>query len=238
MRIFGLIPPPSKEEHQRARIWAAGALAVLALFMLMLLIGSPPPEEADLMPPTLRTAQITAFVDNVPACRAALAGAGFETERLPDVQDGRCGYDDAVELTQSVHAYSQPVATTCAVAAALVLWERDVVSPAAEARFGQAVTRIELAGSSYSCRQIAGRRDGRLSEHASANAVDIGGFTLADGRTVSVAAGWRGSAAERAFLRDVRDGACDYFQAVLSPDYNRAHRDHQHFDLGRDEICR
>lgn len=238
MRIFGLIPPPSKEEHQRARIWAAGALAVLALFMLMLLIGSPPPEEADLMPPALRTAQITVFEEDVPACRAALEGAGFETERLPDLQEGRCGYDDAVELTQSVHTYSQPVATTCAVAAALVLWERDVVSPAAEKRFGQAVTRIELAGSSYSCRPIAGRPDGRLSEHASANAVDIGGFTLADGRTVTISAGWRGSAAERAFLRDVRDGACDYFQAVLSPDYNRAHRDHLHFDLGRDDMCR
>ncbi|HEX8900308.1 extensin family protein [Vitreimonas sp.] len=238
MRIFGLIPPPSKEEHQRARIWAAGALAVLALLMLLLLIGSPPPEEADLMPPALRTAQITAFQDDVAACRAALEGAGFETVRLPDREEGRCGYEDAVALTQSVHAYSQPVTTTCAVAAALVLWERDVVSPAAQRRFGQAVTRIELAGSSYSCRPIAGRRDGRLSEHASANAVDIGGFVLADGRRVAVAAGWRGSSAERGFLRDVRDGACDYFQAVLSPDYNRAHRDHLHFDLGRDDMCR
>jgi hypothetical protein len=55
---------------------------------------------------------------------------------------------------------------------------------------------------------------------------------------VTVAGGWRGSQAERAFLRDVRNGACAYFQAVLSPDYNRAHRDHLHFDLGRDDMCR
>ncbi len=238
MRILGLIPPPSKEEHERARIWAAGALAVLALLMLALLIGSPPPEEADLMPPALRTAQITVFQEDLPACRAALQGAGFVTERLPDLQEGRCGYENAVELTQSVHTYSQPLATTCAAAAALVLWERDVVAPAAERRFGQAVTRIELAGASYSCRQIAGRRDRRLSEHASANAVDIGGFTLADGTVLRVEQGWRGTARERAFLRAIRNGACDHFTTVLSPDYNRAHRDHFHFDLGHEDICR
>jgi hypothetical protein len=124
------------------------------------------------------------------------------------------------------------------MAAALTLWERDVVGPAARRHFGQDVTRIELAGPSYQCRRIAGRTDRRLSEHASANAVDIGGFTLADGRVLRIEQGWsRGSSRDRAFLRDVRNGACDHFAAVLSPDYNRAHRDHFHFDLGRDDIC-
>ena len=60
MPVFGFIPPPSKEEHLRARIWAASALAALALLMLMLLIGSPPPPEADLMPPALRVAMLRA----------------------------------------------------------------------------------------------------------------------------------------------------------------------------------
>lgn len=239
MRILGTIPPPSKAEHERARIWAAGALAVLALLMLMLLIGSPPPEEADLMPPELRAARIQAFSRDVPACRAALNGAGFQTERVADVAgSGGCGYRNAVELTQSVHAYSSPVATSCGLAAGLALWERDVVSPAAQRYLGQAVARIELAGPSYACRAVAGRRDRRLSEHAHANAIDIGGFTLADGTVVSVERGWRGTSRERAFLHRVRDGACNYFRAVLSPDYNRAHANHLHFDLGRDDLCR
>lgn len=238
MRKYRLIPPPSQEEHQRARIWAASALAALALIMVMLLIGSPPPEEADLMPPALRASRIAAFKRDIPACRAALAGAGFQTERIADVREGRCGYRNAVELTQSVHAYSAPVATSCAAAAALALWERDVVRPAAQLHLGQEIARIDLAGASYQCRAIAGRRDGRLSEHASANAIDIGGFTLADGREITVERGWRGSSSERRFLRAVRDGACDHFQAVLSPDYNRAHRNHLHFDLGRDDMCR
>lgn len=239
MRILGILKPPSKAEHERARIWAASALAGLALIMLMLLIGSPPPEEVDLMPEALRASRIADFATDVPACRAAIAGAGFQTERIPDEAGANgCGYRSAVELTQSVHAYSAPVATSCAAAAALVMWERDVVRPAAQRRYGQDITRIELAAPSYQCRRIAGRTDRRLSEHAHANAMDIKGFTLANGRTVTVAEGWRGSQRDRLFLRDVRDGACDYFQAVLSPDYNRAHRDHLHFDLGRDDMCR
>lgn len=239
MRILGSIPPPSKEEHERARIWAASALAALALIMLMLLIGSPPPAGTDLLPPALRAARIAAFQSDVGACRAALESAGFATEAIPDVRERRgCGYRNAVELTQSTHAYSGPVATSCAAAAALALWERDVVVPAAERHLGQAVAQINLAGPAYACRPIAGRRDGRMSEHASANAVDIAAFTLADGTTISVERGWRGARRQRAFLHEVRDGACDYFQAVLSPDYNRAHRDHLHFDLGRDDMCR
>jgi hypothetical protein len=195
--------------------------------MLMLLVGSPPPEEADLMPEALRASRIAEFATDVPACRAAIAGAGFQTERIPDEAGANgCGYRNAVELTQSVYAYSAPVATSCAAAAALVMWERDVVRPAAQRRYGQDITRIELAAPSYQCRRIAGRTDRRLSEHAHANAMDIKGFTLANGRTVTVAEGWRGNQRDRLFLRDVRNGACDYFQAVLSPDYNRAHRDH------------
>ena len=191
------------------------------------------------MPEALRASRIAEFATDVPACRAAIAGAGFQTERIPDEAGANgCGYRNAVELTQSVYAYSAPVATSCAAAAALVMWERDVVRPAAQRRYGQDITRIELAAPSYQCRRIAGRTDRRLSEHAHANAMDIKGFTLANGRTVTVAEGWRGNQRDRLFLRDVRDGACDYFQAVLSPDYNRAHHDHLHFDLGRDKLCR
>jgi hypothetical protein len=240
MPVFGFIPPPSKDEHQRARIWAASALAALALMMLSLLILSPPPPEADLMPPALRASQIDRFARDVGACRSALAGAGFRVEPVAARREKTqgCGYRSAVALTRSLHAYSTPLATSCATAAALALWERDVLRPAAARHLGQAVARIELSGPAYACRPIAGRRDLRLSEHASANAIDISGFTLADGTVLSVAAGWRGTARERAFLRAVRNGACRHFKAVLSPDYNRAHSDHLHFDLGRDRLCR
>lgn len=236
--MLGFFRPPTQQALERARLIAAGSVAVLALLMLMLMIGRPMPGPEPAEATLLRAERIGEFGDDVQACRAALSEAGFETAALPDLREGRCGYDEAVELTQSAHPYSGPIGGSCALAAALALWERDVVAPAAIEHLGQPVARIELAGAVYSCRPVAGRADRRLSEHGRANAVDIGGFTLADGRELKIISGWRGAAGDRAFLRAVRDGACDYFQAVLSPDYNRAHHDHLHFDLGRDKMCR
>lgn len=234
--MLGFFSPPGPDGLERARLVASGAVALTAVLMAALLLGEP--REAALAAAALTPERIPEFVEDVGACRQALEDAGFDVSPLPDLRQGACGYTEAVELTQSVHPYSAPVAGSCAMVAALALWERDVVAPAARRRFGQGVARIELAGSTYSCRRVAGRRDRRLSEHARANAIDIGGFTLEDGRQVRVAGGWRGRGDERAFLRDVRDGACRYFEAVLSPDYNRAHRDHLHLDLGRDKMCR
>ena len=70
-----------------------------------------------------------------------------------------------------------------------------------------------------------------MSEHATANAYDIAGFKLADGRMVTLKQGWNGSAGT--FLRDLRLSACLLFNMVLSPDYNADHADHFHFDMGR-----
>jgi hypothetical protein len=92
-------------------------------------------------------------------------------------------------------------------------------------------------------------RDGaRLSEHAKANAIDVSGFVLADGRVISVRSGWRtedsdasgdeDAEAEAAFLRDVHGGACGLFRGVIGPDGDAAHADHFHFDMGRWRFCR
>jgi hypothetical protein len=75
-----------------------------------------------------------------------------------------------------------------------------------------------------------GRDSGDWSEHAGANAIDVAAFVLEDGRRVSVLADWADEGAEGRFLREARDGACRLFATVLSPDYNRAHRDHFHLD--------
>ncbi|MEZ5994539.1 MAG: extensin family protein [Hyphomonadaceae bacterium] len=216
------------------RAGLAGALALSAAAVAVSFWRGEPPAAP------LQAAQITAFQSDAAACRLALADAGLEVEALPDLRGAHgCGYRSAIEMNRGFHTYSRPVDATCAAAAALAIWERDVVTPAAREHLGQAVARIEFAAPAYACRAIAGRRDGRMSEHASANAFDIGAFVLADGSRIAVAGAWRrGPARERAFLRAVRDGACGPFHAVLSPDYNRAHRDHLHFDLGPDRLCR
>ena len=147
----------------------------------------------------------------------------------------QCGYRDVVELVQP--GASAGLQTTCALAAGLALWRRDVVDLAAQRHFGQRIASINPLGAAYACRRIAGRADGRWSEHAHANAVDVGGFTLADGRAITILQNWRTPTAESAFLHEIRTSGCRIFQGVLSPDYNRAHANHLHLDTGAYRIC-
>lgn len=171
---------------------------------------------------------------DVERCRALLGRAGVEFNALPPRGNGgQCGYDDAVRFTGggalSIDYRPADLGMSCPVAAALALWEWHVVQPAALRHFGSKVAAIDHFGS-YSCRRIYGREDGAWSEHSTASAVDIAGFRLEDGTRISVLGDWEGSEEERAFLRDVRNGACDLFATVLSPDYNAAHSDHLHLD--------
>lgn len=167
-------------------------------------------------------------------CRALLDQAGVAFTALPPRQDeGQCGYDDAIRLRAGgaldIGYRPAGLGTSCPVAAALALWEWHVVQPAALRHLGTKVATIDHFGS-YSCRRIYGRPEGSWSEHASANAVDVAGFRLADGTRVSVVNDWERAGPRAAFLREVRDGACDLFATVLSPDYNAAHREHLHLD--------
>ena len=168
-------------------------------------------------------------------CRARLDRAGIAFARLPSRSDrgGQCGYRDSVRLGRggALRIGYRPtnLATSCRIAAGLALWEWHVVQPAAVRHLGQQVVSIDHLGS-YSCRRVYGQSEGAWSEHATANAVDIAGFRLADGRRISVAGDWKGEGAKARFLRDVRDGACRLFATTLSPDYNAAHRDHLHLD--------
>ena len=128
-------------------------------------------------------------------------------------------------------------AMTCPLAHAFSTWVQSDLQVPAMGEFGSPVVRVETMGT-YACRNINGAATGRLSEHASANAVDVAAFVLRDGRRVSVVNGWGGDEKDARFLRSVRASACRRFNTVLSPDYNAAHRDHFHFDMGRGPVCR
>ena len=132
----------------------------------------------------------------------------------------------------------QPAAVlACPMVSAFETWVTSALQPAAFAVYGTYVAEIELAGS-YACRGVNGARGGRRSEHAYANAADVKGFRLADGREVRVLTGWRGLAQDQQFLHAVHDGACRHFSTVLGPDDNWYHRDHFHLDLARDRAGR
>ena len=110
----------------------------------------------------------------------------------------------------------------------MLVWERELQRQA-QRLLGTEVRRLLHAGS-FSCRRLYGRDTGAWSEHATADAVDILGFELADGRTLSVLRDWDNQGSAGAFLRAARDAGCRAFTTVLSPDYNAAHRDHLHLD--------
>lgn len=176
--------------------------------------------------------KLAALTQNRAQCLALLQRAGVAYRAMPAGGEGQCAYDDAVRLfdaTDALRLTPAAVAPSCPVVAALKLWEWQVVQPAAQRLLGQPVQSISHFGA-YSCRRLYGRSAGDFSEHATADAIDIAAFTLADGRRISVVNDWAGEGQEAAFLRAVRDGACDLFSTVLSPDYNAAHRDHLHLD--------
>jgi extensin-like protein len=126
-----------------------------------------------------------------------------------------------------------PAATlSCPIVSALERWVTDGVQPAAMRWFGAPVTEIKQI-SAYSCRGMVGAGTSHVSEHAFGNALDVAGFTLADGRKISVQNGWRGTPEEQGFLHDVQLFACDTFTTVLAPGYNAAHYNHIHVDLMR-----
>jgi hypothetical protein len=218
------------------------ALALIG-FLAMLAWGWARNHPQDLPWTTLDLAQpvgaftgrkLTALGGEADQCRALLERAGVRFTALPPRDaGGQCGYDDAVRFRAGgaldIGYRPADLATSCPVAAALALWEWHVVQPAALRHLGSKVEMIEHFGS-YSCRRIYGRSQGSWSEHSTANAVDIAGFRLEDGTRVTVVRDWQGDGPRAAFLREVRDGACDLYATVLSPDYNAAHRDHLHLD--------
>jgi hypothetical protein len=134
-------------------------------------------------------------------------------------------------------ALNPPATLACPLVSALDRWVTDGVQPAAQHWFGTPVVTIKQIGS-YSCREMVGAGGDFVSEHAFGNALDVAGFTLADGRTITVKDGWHGSPEEQGFLHDVQLYACETFTTVLAPGYNVYHYDHIHVDLMRRESGR
>lgn len=157
-----------------------------------------------------------------------------------------CGVARPFELAATLNgrvSLRPHASLTCPMIPAIERWTAQVVMPAAQRHFAMPVIEMKVAAS-FGCRPLNHVRGSRLSEHGHANAIDISGFQLADGRWVMVKAGWYADPRTRSFLRHVHQGACETFTTVLGPNYDANHRDHFHLDLawhGRDggtRICK
>lgn len=179
--------------------------------------------------------KLAALTSDTRRCMALLDSSGLAETAASTLgsAEPNCRVEDGVSIVsendRSIDYAPAGLVTSCPVAAALALWEREVVQPAALRSFGSRVARLDHFGS-FSCRRIYGRDSGAYSEHSTADAIDVAGFRLANGMQVSVLGDWGGGGEKAAFLREVRDGACDLFSTVLSPDFNAAHADHLHLD--------
>lgn len=166
------------------------------------------------------------------ACRLALTDAIAIAPSIPAVKGpGACGGDDLVRLEAVVLSDKRRVAVKpaailrCRMAAAVAQWVREDVAPLATG-LGTAVSELDNFDS-FECRgrnRVAGAK---LSEHGRANALDVRGVKLANGRMLSLT--------DREAPRDAREKArasvCGRFTTVLGPGSDGYHEDHIHLDL-------
>lgn len=174
------------------------------------------------------------------ACQSVLKEPHIDASPIPDhVTDNNCGWVNAVKFTHTGGAKIGVEPLTCEMAAALTLWVEHEVQPLAKEMFGQEVVRLGDMGT-YDCRNIVGNPfwKGVRSQHAAANAIDISGFTFADGRSISVLKDWKGKGKEAEFLHEAHRRSCRYFRVALGPEFNAAHANHFHFDRGLMWTCR
>jgi hypothetical protein len=156
-------------------------------------------------------------------------------ETSPEGTGPSCGVENALSVNATLAPFTAPQVMTCGLAARLYVWQLQTVAPAAEKYLGSEVVAVESLGS-FSCRKVAG--SGRLSEHSFGKAADIGGFRLADGRTIRVKESYWSKGPEGQFLRAIHEEACELFDVTLGPAYNADHHDHFHLDVGGNSACR
>jgi hypothetical protein len=180
----------------------------------------------------------------IPDCEERLRELGvvFGRAELP-VKEAHgklptCGVDQAIVYKRGPHGirYSSSPIVSCSMALGLARLE-SVLDQEAQRYLGQKVVRIEQGGT-YNCRRMA--RFGLVSEHSYANAIDIRAFTLKNGRKVTVLNGFGKIDApakrpESLFLRAVANRLYDEgaFSVVITPFFDRLHRDHIHLDQAR-----
>lgn len=147
-----------------------------------------------------------------------------------------CEVPSGVSLTRGATGvrYQPSARVNCTFGLRLARFEA-VLQAEAKLFLRSRVTKIEQLGT-YNCRRMAAYPD-LVSEHSFANAIDIAVFVLANGRRVVVERDWvpadRLPAKPAAmFLRRLTRRLFDeqVFSVVLTPSYDRHHRNHLHLD--------
>ncbi|MCB1512080.1 MAG: extensin family protein, partial [Hyphomicrobiaceae bacterium] len=126
------------------------------------------------------------------ACKAILKKYAAIAEPVSPIRHGVCGTPAPIRLIQLGRTpvrFDPPPTINCQMVAAVAKWLDTSIQPQARKHLGGTISTISVM-SSYSCRRAYGRRKSRYSEHAFANALDIGGFTTRAGLDTRLLAHW------------------------------------------------
>ncbi|MEO1703501.1 MAG: extensin family protein [Pseudomonadota bacterium] len=171
-------------------------------------------------------------------CSADLKNLGATFTELEPVtsDDPGCGVAKPIDVDEIVPGVSITPDTQmrCATALALATWVNQTVIPATKS-LSSDKTPVKLKSlrhaSTYVCRRRNNQPDGKLSEHAIGNAIDIRTFEFEGRDPISIEPRERTGRIEEAFQKTVRAGACLQFTTVLGPGSDGFHEDHIHLDI-------
>jgi hypothetical protein len=150
---------------------------------------------------------------------------------MPAINSGQCTAEDVVRLETVIGKEGQritlaPAATLrCPMAESVVHWVRDEVAFTA-LDFGAALKSL-FVDTSFDCRSRNHVAGAKLSEHGHANAIDLRGLLLANGRTVVLT----DHAVDKEARERLRQTACTRFTTVLGPGSDGYHENHIHLDI-------
>jgi hypothetical protein len=192
-------------------------------------ILAPPMEAFAADPEPAPAAEVPAEVS---VCQLRIGGEIAVIEAQPPLLGpGDCGAVDVVKLEavilkdKSRVAVTPPATVRCSMAEALAHWIREDVTTAVAA-MGTTVRALDNYAS-FDCRgrnRVAGAK---ISEHGAANAMDIRGVALANGKF----AGLTDRTMSKEFRETVKKSVCARFTTVLGPGSDGHHETHIHVDL-------
>ena len=174
------------------------------------------------------------------ACASLLSQANQKTLiRTQPVADsaGACPLHNVVRVRDfGPVSLNSSFLASCPLALSSALFVSQQARPLTRTWTGNELVRIEHLGS-YACRNIYHRPDARRSEHATAEALDISAFRLANGERVTILHGWR-STKTQPWLQALLTASCGYYGNGLGPEYNAAHANHFHLGMRGFGLCR
>ncbi len=159
----------------------------------------------------------------------------------PRSGSGACLIENPVRLSRlseagrAVALPDGPI-VACRFALSFAAWAGRSAAPVLSARRGAALAAIQT-GPGWECRGRNRQPGAKMSAHANGLALDVAGFTFADGSRLAV------SGANDPGVQAVRTSACEWFTTVLGPGSDVFHSDHLHLDLqphgrgGRYRMC-